>query len=918
MSVLPMPRRNPQIGFVWIIVAAFVLLVGIGSASGVILDYFWWQEMGQVATFWRMLEYRFLPNIVAWVIVFLVLWISHARGIKHAGTSLHEHPAYARITTALAAFLSLMIALATVNGWTVARYVGGASRTAAQNASAWADPVFGRRLEFYFFELPFFEMLLTFLAVCAFGGALVYYVAARLWQLKKDIPGFTLGQDLDLRDLKLLGSLESIVFKGLVALFLIAMAAKFWLGRYDLLLSDHGNLMVGVDYVQQNLGLPLQTAKAGFAILAAFLVLVGRRKLAIACAVILVVDIILPPIVSGIHVRPNELTLEKPYLERHIQATRSAYGLDRRAKEVEFPAHSEARINFADNKTLLDNVRLWDWRAFHDTLSQSQPLRPYTYSDTDVDRYVIDGKLRQTLLAPRELDLNQLGDARNRWINRALTFTHGYGLVLAEANQITEAGLPELIVRDAPVQVRTKSLQVKRPEIYYGEASGEPVFVRTSQPEFNYPAGSREVNTSYSGRGGFSVASMGVRTLAALAEGDWNIVLSSALGANSRMMIRRNVVERVSALAPFMKWDEDPYLVITQDGRLVWIIDGYLTSDAHPYSRSVTTEGLGSFNYIRNSVKATVDAYDGDVHLYEFDSEDPLVRAYQTLFPELFSPVSSMPPGLRSHVRVPETLFRIQAEVYRTYHMKDPESYYNRADLWDLATYTTGSAGQPMAVPPTYIVAELPGAKDPEFLLMIQFTPRNKQNLIGLMVARCDDEHLGELVYLQLPKDEVIQGPLQVEALINQDQNISKDLTLWNQQGSQVLRAQILTLPIDQTLLYVAPIYIQAAQARMPQLKKVALVQGGHLIYADTYQQALAQLEAAQSGRPVTISSTSSPPGGAGGTAVSETTSRTSTGPDPRIETIRMHLQRYRELSSQGKWAEAGKELEAVESAVKK
>jgi len=329
----------------------------------------------------------------------------------------------------------------------------------------------------------------------------------------------------------------------------------------------------------------------------------------------------------------------------------------------------------------------------------------------------------------------------------------------------------------------------------------------------------------------------------------------------------------------------------------------------------VSVAGLGRFNYIRNSIKATIDAYDGDVHLYVFDSDDPLMRAYRQLFPELFTPASAMPSDLRAHTRAPEMLFAVQAEIYRTYHMRDPESYYNRADLWDLATFTTGPGGQPEPVPPTYIISKIPGEPNPEFLLMTQFTPRNKQNLIGVMMARCDGENLGELVFLQLPKQEVIQGPLQVEALINQDQNISKDLTLWNQQGSQVLRSQMLTLPIDHTFLYVAPIYIQAAQARMPQLKKIALVRGNTLIYADTYDQALAQLQAVQRGAPIPAAAPATP---AVSTSAAPAAPATSAASDPRVDAVRMHLDRYRQLSSQGKWAEAGRELEAIESAVKK
>ncbi|HEY2845191.1 MAG TPA: UPF0182 family protein, partial [Bryobacteraceae bacterium] len=773
--MLPSGRRGPERRIVALGVVLLLLLIFGRTICGYIIDYFWWREMGQVPTWIRMSAYRYAPGLAAWVVIFAVLWIAHSLGLKEARIRLRDYRLYARLAPLVLALLSLIIMLATVDGWTVARYMGGRGME-----GGWQDPVFGRPLGFYFFELPFYNMLIEWVAVCALGGALTYYLVVRGWQLRRDVPNFGAGAQIDFGDLRTLGRLETGLLKGLTALFLVALGAEFWLGRYDLLLSDHGNLMVGIDYVQQNVGLPMQTVKAGASVLAAILVLAGRRKLAVACALVLVIDFALPPILGGLYVRPNELTLEKPYLVRHIEATRSAYGLDHRTREEQFDAHKEGRIDFARNRPLLENVRLWDWRAFHDTLSQSQPLRPYTYADTDVDRYKIDGQLRQVLLAPRELDLNQLGDAQNRWINSSLTFTHGYGLALAEANRITPTGLPELLIRNAPIEVLTPSLKLKRPEIYYGETSHEPVFVRTSQPEFNYPSGSSEVNTRYDGTGGFPMSAAGLRTVAAVSEGDWNILLTNALTPESRMMIRRRVPERLEELASFVTWDADPYIVLSNDGRLTWIVDGYLTSDAHPYSRDVSLDGVGRFNYIRNSIKATVDAYNGDVKLYIFDQEDPLVRAYAKLFPELFSPASEMPADLRAHTRAPEMLFRTQAEIYRTYHMRDPESYYNRADLWDLATFTAGQGGGPQPVTPTYMVATVPGENAPEFLLMVPFTPRNKQNLIGLMLARCDGEHLGEVVFLELPKQEVIQGPLQVEALINQDQNISKDLTLWN------------------------------------------------------------------------------------------------------------------------------------------
>jgi uncharacterized protein len=902
-----------------------------------VIDYLWWNEMGQFNTWVRLLEIRYLPFVGAWLAIGLVMWIAHAAGLRYAEVRLRDYPLYSWIATAALIFVALILAGGEIDGWVIARFFasgGVEGGIAGAVANPWRDPAFGKPLAFYFFDLPFYRDLIGFLELCMAAGIIVYYATARAWQIKDRFPGMFSAGHADWDDIKRLGRLETGVLQVLIAAFLIAIAAHFWLGRYDLLYSDHGNLLVGMDYVEQHVGLPLQTAKAIAAVLAAFLVLIRKRRWAVACAVVLVADWIVPPVLSGFYVRPNELVLERPYLERHIEATRSAYGLNTNARDVDYPAHKEGRIDEVKNQPMLDNVRLWDWRAFHDTLSQSQPLRPYAYSDTDVDRYQIDGNLRQVLLAPRELDLNQLGDAQRRWINTALTFTHGYGLALAEASKITPSGLPELLIRNAPVEVLTPSLKLTRPEIYYGEQSHEPVFVGTSQGEFNYPsnassaaspAGSAnptsgtDVEIHYDGVGGFPISSYLMRLVAAWHEGDWNIALSNNLTPGSRMMIHRKVPERLAELAEFITWDTDPYLVITDAGRLQWIVDGYTLTAAHPYSRPMAQRSGEDFNYIRNSVKATVDAYDGTVKLYVFDDQDPLIHTYQNLFPGLFTPMSEMPADLRAHVRFPETLFRVQAEIYRTYHMREPESFFNRADQWDLATFTSGQGAAPEPVTPTYMVLTLPGETKPEFVLTVPFTPRNKQNLIGMMVARCDGAHLGEIQFLQLPKQEIIPGPIQIEALINQDQVISKDLTLWNQQGSQVLRSQILMLPIDNTLLFVAPIYIQASQARMPQLEKVVLAVGSTLVYSDTYQQALAELAALQKGQPL-------PTAGRSGTNIETTSVSPITTPagaagaslDARIDAIRQHLDRYRTLSSQGHWSEAGKELEAIDALAKK
>ncbi len=913
--MLPRPAERPRLKgrLILLVVIVVALLVFGRSICSTIIDYLWWKEMGQVSTWVRGLTYVYGTNVVEWVLAFAVLWFAHGRGMKYAGASLRAYRLYARLAALALAFVALLIAGASMSGWVVARYVAAQGMA----ASPWSDPVFGRPLNFYFFELPFYTSIIGFLEALALAGALAYYLSARGWQIKREFPDMAASGRLDFDRLRELGRLETGMLQLLIAGFLVALAVSFWLDRYQLLYSDHANLLTGIDYIDEKLGLPFQYLKAAASILAAVLVLARKRLWAVACAIVLVLDVAIPPLISNLYVKPNELTLERPYLRRHIEATRSAYGLAKNEREENFDAHKEGPIDFVRNQPLLDNVRLWDWRAFHDTLSQTQPSRPYMYADTDVDRYIIDGKLRQTLLAPRELDLSQLGDAQSSWVNVNTTYTHGYGLALAEASRISPSGLPDLLIRDSPPMISTPSLKLTRPEIYFGEQAHEPIFAPSQQLEFNYQA-TPDNKIHYDGAGGFPIASPMLRILAAIAEGDWNIFLSDAVRSDTRMMIHRKVVDRVGTLAQFIRWDADPYMVITEGGRLEWIIDGYMTSDLHPYSREVQTADGDSFNYIRNSIKATVDAYDGTVHLYVFDPDDPLIQAYQRLFPSLFQPASEMPADLRAHTRAPEDLFGIQAEIYRTYHMRDPDSFYNRADLWDLATSAqsqTANGGGTQAVAPVYMVLTLPGETQPEFVLTIPFTPRGKQNLIALMVTRCDGPHLGEIVFLELPKQEIIDGPLQIAALVNQDQVISKDITLWGQLGSEVLMPPILTIPIDNTFLYVEPIFIQAKQARMPQLQKVVLAVGTTLVYEDTYEKALASLAAVQQGHP--------PPAATPVTASAATPQPAASSPaasdaQMRIEQIRMHLDRYKQLSAQGKLAEAGKELEAIEQAAGK
>ncbi len=892
-----------------LILLILAVLISARTIASFVIDYQWWKEMGQLATWFSMLAYRVTPVVVASLLAFGTLLVAHNRALRFARVGSVKQPWYHRIVWAILLAMAVFVSANSVDTWTVVRYFGGLHLP--PEATTWQDAIFGKHLSFYLFNLPFYLMLRSYLLAVTIAAAFVYWFTARGWQLKDKLPELQEAQEVDPGIFRLEGGLESKFLRGAGVVFLLALGVRYFLGRYELLFSDHG-FMVGIDYVNLHVTLPLQWLVILSCLVSAVFVWRGRWVLAGSLIIVLAIHAIAPRIVDAAYVRPNEISIQRPYIETHIKATRSAYGLNKRSSEVEYKATPEAKIDPAKHEALFDNVRLWDWRAFHDTITQIQALRTYyVFPDSDVDRYIIDGKLRQVMVSPRELDINQLPDAQASWINSRFIYTHGYGMVMAEANRITSEGLPVLFIKDAPPVVETKSLKLTRPEIYYGEKTHEPVFVHTEEKEFNYPSGNENVFSTYEGTGGIPIASIPMRIVAAVAMGDINIVLNAPFNSGSRMMIRRNVRRRLQELAGFITWDTDPYLVLTDDGRMVWVVDGYTSSQAHPYSENLRLPGLGRVNYVRNAVKATVDAYTGQARIYVFDPSDPIIQAYQRLFPHLLVPFSEMPKDLRRHMRSPMLMFEVQAEIYRVFHMRDPQTFYNKEDVWDVAKNIQGQESSPRPEVPTYVVASLPGEDRAEFFLILPFTPLNKDNLVGLMVARCDGEHLGETMFLQLSKEKLFFGTMQIEARINQNRTISKDLSLWNQQGSQVLRGQMLVFPVEHTLLYVEPLYIQASEARMPQLRKVVLAMGNQLIYRDTYKQAVAELAALSGfgrGAPQTPSGEAAKPGGA---------ALSSPGTDAKILRIRNHLLRYRDLSAQGKWAEAGKELEAIQNLVR-
>ncbi|MBI3693233.1 MAG: UPF0182 family protein [Acidobacteria bacterium] len=876
-----------------ILVAILILLFSAsGKIANFIIEYNWWKEVEQVDTWVSMLLYQIGPGAAGTLLVFLVLWLAHARGLQFAGIRTGDLTLYRRLVPLALLGIAVLVASGGIDYWVVMSYAG--SRGIRLPPDAWRDPVFSRTLPFYLFDLPFYSELLGFLFVLAILSIVVFWLTARGWQMAdrfrrwRRSGGSPETFDLEPNVLLLPGATRSGFVQVIGPVLLLAFAAWVFLGNYELLLNSHA-FMTGADYVDEKVVLPLRwlLIVAG---LAGIPLLWTRRykNTLVMLAVVFALNLLVPGLVRAVFVRPNEISIERPYIERHIEATRAAFGLNRRATEKPFAAAAHETVDAIQHATLLENIRLWDWRAYSDTITQIQALRPYyKFPDTDVDRYMINGRIKQVLLSPREIDVRQLpADAQASWINPHFIYTHGFGVVVSEVNKTTADGLPALLIADAPPEIRSPGFRLTRPEIYYGESTHDPVFVSTAREEFDYPSGDQNKYSKYQGTGGFPVGSFLVQVAAAVSLGEPNILFTRYLTGQSRMMIHRHVRRRLRHLAGFLQWDADPYLVMADDGRLVWMVDGYTTSRSHPYSATLPVAGVqDGANYIRNSVKATVDAYTGKMTLYVFDPADPIIQAYQSLFKRLFRPASEMPADLRRHARYPEVLFRTQAEAYRIFHMRDPQVFYNKEDVWEIARGLYGQSGKPEPMSPTYVVATLPGEREPEFLLMLPFAPRGKDNLIGWMAARCDGERLGEMIYFQLPKQQLVYGPMQIESRIDQDQNIAKDLTLWNQQGSRVLRGNIIALPVSDGFLYVESIYIQAVEARMPQLKKVVLAMGNRLIYRDKFEDALAELtSAAPAGRPAEPFAVTSTP---------------STTPQQQLPSLTDRLRRLREQTEQ-------------------
>ena len=848
-------------------IIGLVLIVVLAVLFFTILDFYadlaWFENMGVTSVLWRRIVSEWVLFLVAWVAASAVLmgnWLL-ARRLAGVGQMTvpwlrqrrTQHQITAEPTTRVVAArvadlvlavvalgVGLLFAFPARSMWMpVLRYL---------NASTFGqtDPVLGRDLSYYIFELPWLNFLqgwlLWLVLLSLIGAALVYlasYSAERLTAQVQIVgerqPWLRLSRSAE-RHLLILGAF---------ALGLIAWGYRLNMAR---LLYSTSGASYGASYTDVHARLPVMILLTVIAALGAVILLASMfvrvRWLPYAAVgawllVALLGGSLYPGLLQRLAVVPNELSREREYIEHTIRFTQAAYGLDEVADANFDVVEGAVPLDLDANSSTIKNIRLWDYRPLLRTYGQLQEIRLYyAFTDVDVDRYRLGDDYRQVTLVAREITPDELPQTAQTWVNRHLVYTHGSGVVLSPVNEVLEEGLPNLWVRDIPPQAVHPELAVTRPEIYFGELTDEYVLVNTEELELDYPSGDQNVYASYEGTGGVVLDSFLKRLAYALRLGSSQVLLSDSITPESRLLWHRAIDERVQTLAPFLQYDPDPYMAIV-DGRLIWLQDAYTVTDRYPYSEPIDTS-LGRINYIRNSVKIAMDAYDGTVTFYLIDPDDPIAATYSSIFPDLFRPGEEMDPDLVAHWRYPEGMFRIQAAKFQTFHMTDPQVFYNQEDLWSWAEEVV--TGERVRIEPYYVIMRLPDESDEEFVLMMPYTPSSKQNMVAWLYARNDGGHYGELGVYKFPKQRLVYGPMQIESRIDQDPTISQQLSLWNQRGSQVIRGNLLVIPIDQSILYVEPIYLQAEASQLPELRRVIVAYGNRIAMEETLGAALARV----------------------------------------------------------------------------
>ncbi|MDF9408677.1 UPF0182 family protein [Pelotomaculum isophthalicicum JI] len=844
-----------------------LLAISVKSAQ-LYTDWLWFQSLSYQRVFMTIivsdLGLRFAASAAFFILLFLNLLLTRGPLIKASQKaavfrednlvtiqasplSRFFNPGYL-----LAAYTVLSLIMAFLFSFTVAGDWVTLQKFLHPTSFGGLDPVFQRDIGFYVFQLPFYQFLYNVaswtILIIAFWVCVIYFLVS----VVQGAPG------------KLLQSMAARYHLSILAvLFFSLKAVGYQLDQYALLFTHHGAVW-GPGYTAIHTTLFAYKVLTYIALICALAILVNlflrRFKLIVySIGFLLLASVLLggiyPIFVQRFMVTPNEISMETPYLERNIQFTRKAYNLDAIEKRS-FPAGKVLSLeDIQANKDTVGNIRLWDWEPLQQTYSQLQEMRLYyQFKDIDVDRYLVDGRYRQVMLAARELNQEHLPTQAKTWMNQRLKYTHGYGIAMSPVNELTGEGLPAFLLKDIP-PATTTDLKVTRPEIYYGELTDNYVIVNTKTLEFDYPSGDDNVFSTYEGGGGVNLGSFLRRVMYAFSFGDYKLLLASDVDNNSRILYYRNIKQRVQKIAPFLDYDSDPYMVLSE-GKLYWMWDAYTTTDKYPYSEPYNKVN----NYIRNAVKVVIDAYTGNVVFYISDPGDPVVLTYSKIFPGLFKSLDEMPDDLKQHIRYPADLFNIQANMYAVYHMEDPQVFYNKEDKWNLPTELFGN--EEKAMQPYYTIIKLPGESKPEFVLIMPFTPQNKKNMIAWLAARSDGADYGKLLAYGFPKQELVYGPMQIEARVNQDTTISQQLSLWDQRGSRVIRGNLLVIPIKDALLYVEPLYLQAEQSKMPELRRVIVAHGDMVVMEPTLDRALEKIFSPSGGaqKPTALSEPSAQP----------------------------------------------------------
>ena len=852
-----------SVKWLWLVLGGLIAIAFSGSLVYLTTEVWWFESVGFADVLWTRLRWQGAIAILAFASWWLVLFINYAiaqrvtrerplRMVQNAQWDPYLPSIIRYISLGLITLLSLTAAINGSEIWQdVLKFIHPV-------AFGTQDPLYGREISFYVFQLPLLERLHRAIAELLIWSLVI---AACIYGVK--------GEIRPERGWKyfLTGEVKThlcVLLAGLSAV----LALGFWLARYELLYSSTG-VVFGAGYTDVNARMQAYgimgfiTLAIGILFLASLWrsgFLLPLTAISLYAAVFILITGLYPWGQQKFIVEPNELQKEAPYIADNIKLTRLAYGLDN-VQQQSFEVKNQLdAATLERNHATIDNIRLWDYRPLQSTYGSLQTLRPYyKFQDVDIDRYTLDGDYRQVMLSPRELVDDALPSQAQTWVNQHIIYTHGYGLAMSPVNKVTEDGLPELFIKDLPPKISV-DLTVEQPRIYYGEATDRYVLTGTDQAEFDYPLGNDNAQYNYTGPGGVPIGSPLRRLAYAYSLGDWQLLFSNSLGENSRIHYHRLIQERIRQLAPFLSLDSDPYLAVI-DGRLQWIIDAYTLSNRYPYSEPLwRSEGIQAVlqgramqrivsngtNYIRNPVKAVVDAYDGTLKLYVVDTTDPILASFQQSFPTLFKALEDAPAALQSHFRYPQMLFKIQAQIYRAYHMDRPDVFYNQEDLWDFPTQITREE-DPETLEPYYVIMKLPQGKSEEFMLIVPFTPVRKNNMVAWMTARCDGDNYGKLLVYEFSRQALLYGPRQIDSRIDQDTEISQQLTLWNQEGSEVFRGDLLVIPIEESLLYVEPVYLQARGQNdnsnaIPELKRVIVAYKDSIVMETTLEDSLTRL----------------------------------------------------------------------------